>query len=510
MEHLCKLITNKHSISRVYTFVDCPYKYKLKCIDEVVTDNELYPDNALLVGKTLHLALEKSYEDAEKYYLSQFNIASDYQYNELIKIEYWSKKLHKVIDGLNIYAKEYVIEEYGFKGIVDLMTINRDGSVDLFDYKYTNSVLDYLDSPQLHVYKYYLEKRGFRVKRMGYIIIPKCKSKTRELESIEMYRLRLREELKSLDIRILNVDYDPKKVEKYFKNTLDMQSCVSYNRQEGSKCYFCQYKNICKGDCIDMKLPSCERRDIKKVTKRKIWIYGGAFSGKTTMLDKAPNPLNLNTDGNIQFVTMPYIPIKDTVIMKGRISERTLAWQIFKDSIEELEKKQNDYKTIIVDLIEDTYECCRLYKYEELGITHESDDSFKAWDKIRTEFLSTMRRFFNLDYENLIIISHEDKTKDLTKRSGDKVSLIKPNIQDKVANKLAGMVDIVARVVVDGDRRTLEFKSDEHVFGGGRLKGVNKTSVPLNWESLMSVYEEINANIKEETTETKTRSRSRL
>ena len=33
---------------------------------------------------------------------------------------------------------------------------------------------------------------------------------------------------------------------------------------------------------------------------------GPAFSGKTTMLDYAPNPLNLNTDGNIEFVhTMP-------------------------------------------------------------------------------------------------------------------------------------------------------------------------------------------------------------
>ena len=135
---------------------------------------------------------------------------------------------------------------------------------------------------------------------------------------------------------------------------------------------------------------------------------------------------------------------------------------------------------------------CRLYKYNELGITHESDDSFKAWDKIRTEFLSTIRRFFNLDYENLVIISHEDKSKDLTKSSGDKVSLIKPNIQDKVANKLAGMVDIVARVVVEGDKRTLDFKTNQNVFGGGRLKGVKKTSVPLNWNELMKIYDEAN------------------
>ena len=43
-----------------------------------------------------------------------------------------------------------------------------------------------------------------------------------------------------------------------------------------------------------MNLPSSQRRDISKISKRKIWIYGPAFSGKTTFLDEAPNPINLN------------------------------------------------------------------------------------------------------------------------------------------------------------------------------------------------------------------------
>ncbi len=59
------------------------------------------------------------------------------------------------------------------------------------------------------------------------------------------------------------------------------------------------------------------------------------------------------------------------------------------------------------------------------------------------------------------------------------------------------MVDIVARVVVDGDERTLNFKSDEVIFGGGRLKGITKTSIPLSWDELMKVYDEANAGKKE-------------
>lgn len=242
-----------------------------------------------------------------------------------------------------------------------------------------------------------------------------------------------------------------------------------------------------------MILPKAERRQVGQTTKRKLWIYGGAFSGKTTFMDSAPMPLNLNTDGNIQFVTMQFIPVKDTY--EGRL--KVLAWENFKKTIDELEKKNNDFKTIIVDLLEDTYESCRLYMYDKLGISHESDDSFRAWDKVRTEFLSTIRRLMNLDYENIVLISHEDTTKDITRKSGDKITSIKPNIADKVANKIAGMVDIVARVVVeDDDSRTLNFKSNEVIFGGGRLKGIGKTQIPLDWESLCKVYDEANEGVQ--------------
>lgn len=253
------------------------------------------------------------------------------------------------------------------------------------------------------------------------------------------------------------------------------------------------FKNdvYCQKGLDYMILPSAERRQVGKTTKRKLWIYGGAFSGKTTFMDSAPSPLNLNTDGNIQFVTMQYLPIKDT--MEGR--QKILAWDVFKKAIDELEKTagQNGFKTIIVDLLEDTYESCRLFMYDRLGITHESDDSFRAWDKVRTEFLSTIRRLMNLDYENIVLISHEDTSKDITKKSGDKITAIKPNIADKVANKIAGMVDIVARVVVEDDEtRTLNFKSNEVIFGGGRLKNIKTTSIPLDWDELLKVYDEAN------------------
>lgn len=240
-----------------------------------------------------------------------------------------------------------------------------------------------------------------------------------------------------------------------------------------------------------MLLPKNERRNLNATQKKVIWVYGAPFSGKTYFANSFPDPLMLNTDGNIKFVDAPYIAIRDTVTVEGRITKRLLAYEVFTEAVAELEKKQNDFKTIVVDLLEDVYEACRVYICDRQGWKHESDDSFRAWDMVRSEFLNTLKRLMNLDYENIVLISHEDRTRDLTKKGGDKISSIKPNLQDKVANKVAGMVDLVARIVADGDERQLSFKTSEVIFGGGRLTVRNK-EIPLDYAAFCEVYQEAN------------------
>lgn len=224
-------------------------------------------------------------------------------------------------------------------------------------------------------------------------------------------------------------------------------------------------------------LPKNEKRNVNKLSQIKIWIYGAPFSGKTTLANNFPDALMLNTDGNINSFDSPFVRIRNE--LDGR--QIIKAWVIFKRTIEEL-KQGSSYKTIVVDLVEDVFEYCRLYCYEKLGIEHESDNSFKAYDYVRNEFLNVMKSLVNLNY-NIVLISHEDTSKDITKRSGDKITAIKPNITEKLANKLAGMVDLVGRVT----NRQLSFYSDEVVFGGGRIK-LNKTEIPLDFNALIDIY----------------------
>lgn len=467
----------KWSYSRAELLKQCPYKFKLRYIDKLETIPNQDFNNPLYLGNCLHKSIETNFEIAKKEFYKNYYITNDLIENELIKIEYLINKLN-----LPNGKHEILIEDHFYKGYIDFI----DSDNNLYDFKYSNNIDNYLDSGQLHVYKYFYEKiTGKKINKLYYLFFPKTFIRQKQSETIEEFRNRLKDTLKELEIKKVEIPYNPKKVEEFIKITKNIPK--DFSKNPNKFCDFCEYKDYCyKGDDL-MILPENKRRDLNEVTKKTIWLYGKPFSGKTTFANKFPDPLMLNTDGNIKFVDAPYISIKDQVSVTGRLTNRKFAWAVFKEVVDELEKKENNFKTIIVDLLEDLYEYCRLYMYDQLGITHESDDSFRAWDKVRTEFLSTIKRLMNLDYENIILISHEDSSKDITKKSGDKITAIKPNLNDKVANKIAGMVDIVARVYVDEKQRILSFKSDEVIFGGGRLK-LRTKEIELDYEKFEEVY----------------------
>lgn len=199
-----------------------------------------------------------------------------------------------------------------------------------------------------------------------------------------------------------------------------------------------------------------------------VFIYGQSYVGKSTFADNVQDILIFNTDGNTDELSSPSILIANEVTVNGRITTTKLAWEVFKDWVDELEKKQNSYKYIGIDLLEDFRELCRVYIYKKMGITHESDAGFgKAYDMVTTEFNTVLKRIKAAGY-HLIICSKEVEGT-VTLKTGGGYTTFKPNIQDKVANIIAGMVDVSARAFVDTNgKRWLQLAKQEHTFGGGR------------------------------------------
>lgn len=475
----------QYSFSRVETFKKCPYLYELKYIKGLDTlPNTDDPANALFLGSALHSAIENGLDAGIKEYYKQYPIISDSHINETIKLE---KLVPQVMNLLPENCTfEYKLVCADFIGFIDLLIDLGGGNYAIYDFKYSNNVDHYLNSAQLHVYKYFFERLNAnkKVTELGFIFIPKTAIRQKKTETIAQFRERLNTTLNGLNVVKQTVNYDFSKVEQYFNDIKAIESAQSFPKCESRLCDFCNFNLYCQKGVNYMLLPKNERRVINFNHRKKMWIYGAPYNGKTYLANTFPDPIMLNTDGNIDSFTAPYISIADTY--EGR--SKVLAWDIFKRAIDEL-AKGSDFKTIVVDLVEDVYEACRRWCFDHYGFEHESDAGFgKGYDITRNEFLSTIKQLASLNY-NIIFISHVDMAKDITRKSGDKITAIRPNINEKIANKLAGMVDIVARAVADNGTYKLEFKSDDVVFGGGRLK-LTTTSILSSYEALNEIYKQ--------------------
>ncbi len=460
----------------------------------------------MILGTALHTGIEQGVDQALEFYQDSFPVLTDEHINEMIKLEAMIPKAKGLLPPGGRF--EVPIGDADFIGFIDYLwpcgymakeaPENRWGEevtvYDLYDFKYSNNSKSYMTSGQLHEYQYWFELThpGCRIRNLYFLFVPKVKIRQKNSETLLQFRERLRGALEDAAPWVEPVRYDPMKVVDFLTRSKHMIEATDFEKCPNHFCGWCEYEEFCMKGWDYMLLPKNERRTASAKEKKVIWIYGAPFSGKTTFANAFPDPLMLNTDGNVKVLSgidAPFLSIKDEVTVEGRITKRKLAYEVFLDAVAELEKKQNDFKTIVVDLLEDVYEACRVYICDRQGWKHESDDSFRAWDMVTSDFLNTLKRLINMDYENIILISHEDRSRDLTRKGGDKITSIRPNMREKIANKVAGMVDLVARIVADDDERVLSFKTSEVIFGGGRLTVHNK-EIPLDYEAFCEVYQE--------------------
>ena len=215
-------------------------------------------------------------------------------------------------------------------------------------------------------------------------------------------------------------------------------------------------------------LPENKKKQPKVNEMPDVFLYGQSYVGKSTFEDNVADIIIFSTDGNTDELTSPIIQIANEVTVNGRITTTKLAWEVFREWVDELEKKQNTYKYVGIDLLEDLRELCRVYIYKKMNITHESDAGYgKAYDMVATEFNTVLKRIKAAGY-HFIIVSKEIEG-EVTLKSGGKYTTFKPNVPDKVANTIAGLVDISARAFVDENgKRWLQLGKQDHTFGGGR------------------------------------------
>jgi phage nucleotide-binding protein len=470
----------QYSYSRVSLFNDCPYHFKLRYIDKLTELPKFEADNPLIVGHALHKGIEMNIHAALDEYFNAFPVLTDKVIEEAMKLEILIPKvkdfLDKNFEGFE-FIHEYKLDFPDYVGYVDLILKAPDDTCMVMDFKYSNNIENYLESGQLHIYKDYLELDGFKVKKLAYLFIPKTSLKQEENEDLFHFRKRLIQTVKESQVKFVPIEFDEMETI-YFKNSIrKIESATEWPKNTSGKCFSCNprfapnYLELItneKGE-VEMALPKNERRERKIDTKPDFWIYGDSYVGKSTFVDHIENVLFLNTDGNTDNTTAPVISIKDEVTVEGRRTNRKLAWEVFLDTIHDLETEENDFEAIAIDLIEDLKEHCRYYVFEKNGWEHESDGSYgKGWSKVTTEWQKAIKRLKSLGYQ-LIYISKE-KVEEITLKGGAKRTVFKPNIDDKFANFLTGTVDLTMRAFINSDgERLLQLGKKSNVFGGGRF-----------------------------------------
>lgn len=226
--------------------------------------------------------------------------------------------------------------------------------------------------------------------------------------------------------------------------------------------------------------------------KVKMVIYGKPGEGKSTFASKSPNPLFICTDGNFEWLDLP-----------DQNHRRVSTWKEAKQVINDIvlgKAEYLDYKTIVVDLLEDLYIWAEDEFCKREGIIHVSDykSMGAGYSVVRKEFFAQISKLLSID-KNIILISHEADKVGKTKAGADTYTYIP---SDKLSlskqwNDIEGQVRYFLRCYSQEEEfegRTIKKRYLSLVPGSneyGIARGLDEANAPreieLDWNVFTSV-----------------------
>ena len=237
----------RFSYSNVSTFGQCPYKWYLQYKERLKTIPETNADNALWLGLGLHKGIECGVSAGISEYESHFNILSEEHINYIMQLEY---QIPRVIDLLPKGGEHEVeIKTDDFIGYIDYICGDT-----LYDFKFSNNIDNYLKSPQLSIYKHYLElvRPDVHINHLKYVFVPKVqirqKFKAKPPETIQEFRQRLSEHLAASEIKVIEVEYDKESVVQFQHCCQYINTVTEFPKNQTRLCDWCQYKRYCESN----------------------------------------------------------------------------------------------------------------------------------------------------------------------------------------------------------------------------------------------------------------------
>jgi hypothetical protein len=209
-------------------------------------------------------------------------------------------------------------------------------------------------------------------------------------------------------------------------------------------------------------------------------IYGPTKIGKTTFASRFPEALFLACEPGLNALEAYQMSIT--------------SWTDLLAAAAEIAKGEHQFKTVVIDTVDNAYKYCEEYVCAAEKIRHPNDLEYgKGAAFVNNEFQRVLTKLAALPY-GLILISH-DKEREVKTPTGKYMKTI-PTLSDKACKIVLGMADMVLycdteETEVDGkvvSRRTIRTKPTIYYDAGdrtGRLPEVLPLSYPKFYEAFV-------------------------
>ena len=224
-----------------------------------------------------------------------------------------------------------------------------------------------------------------------------------------------------------------------------------------------------------MPLPTSKTPQRKTLEEQAILIYGPPKIGKSTLASQFDAPLFLATEAGLNSLEVYQVPIP--------------GWESFLVSCREIAEGKHEFKTIVIDTIDNLFKACSEYVRKKNNIQHESDLEWgKGWQMVKDEFLRALTKLSLLPY-GLVMVSHADNVEIKTRTA--KINKSVPTLPKSAREIVLGMADIIlfceSTVTDNGEVRIMRTKPSENWEAGDRT-GKLPAVLPLDFNAFKEAF----------------------
>ncbi len=174
-------------------------------------------------------------------------------------------------------------------------------------------------------------------------------------------------------------------------------------------------------------LPKTKTKPKNLLSDLTALVFGPSKIGKSTWCSKAENALFLATEPGLNALEVFQSPIT--------------CWEDLLQACAEIAEGKHDFKTNVIDTVDNAYKMCADYVCKKFKIEHESDLGYgKGYALINNEFQRVLNKLAFLPY-GLILISHSQE-KEIETRTGKHTRIV-PTLPDKARKLVTGLVDLI-------------------------------------------------------------------